>query len=957
LTEVTSRSAVQDLADLHWLLDGHFRQLHGERSQLPAAAPVFALEHGLSDGDLSHLQEVVRSAVRQGLGAEFRRWWLPFAAYAAESGYSYAGGEYWQTFEEATPGWDASHRDLIRRWFTKFADDYGGARPQGAFAEYFPIIAWPITHAVLPVYLQRNLAKLLYGFHTGLTADLLEDPGALGERLAARADQYTERFRYFCQNTALLGQVSVALLSGEEEESPYLLQPTLHRLVAGLSAERESRQWLDGARASARRARARVSGLVPGPRPPGWAGQAAARLPATTDPRLVLRRAGRKWRAFAELPDLAPVLARLPQLADELRTRRARVAGAERPFLPARQLLYPGYEARLARWPQPGEQFISLERGTDAANRLIADQCVLAPGPSWLFRCQARGLAVEVKGKTARPGFSYVLVTGPQAEAPWLSWVTRVEIEAEGVRAFELTVPEIVTDGDAAALAAAGISLTSRVAVRPVGITASGWDGEGAVEWQAGEPAMIAIGTTQAPETCTVTLDGWRDTVPWPEGQRELLLMLGGLSAGTYDVSVALTAGGKDIADGFLLVTIRDPQDRPDGGSAGEGIRMLADPARPTLSELWDGRATVSVDGPDGEQASLTVTLLSEAGTTLAVIDRCCTLPLSPAGWSQIAAGIRSDARFRNAYDDAESAQVTVERAGTGLASLTCDRGFQPLRWRVTRVRGVASVARLADRTDGGCTTVDLFHVEDPLVPVPFPPVGDIPIPARGGLVRAASGTATAAVVLPTNPNEVMRLGSARPRVETRDRAPREVGRLATAWHWWDSADRPADPFAQHEVNTVLDAITSAIASLVARGGWAQAERNAQRGHHTAALLREMERCVGESPPDRALARAIAGHLRQWGTREQLRRGYPDLVAWSGALRVPATDPVTARFTLALADQPGLIITDWGQADRDELLCRILARPVLFRAARFAVLGARAVHQPLDQATIAGGAR
>ena len=189
---------------------------------------------------------------------------------------------------------------LIRRWFETFADDYGGARPQGAFAEYFPIIAWPITHAVLPVYLQRNLAKLLYGFHTGLTADLLQDPGALGERLAARAGQYTERFRYFCQNTALLGQVSVALLSGEEEESPYLLQSTLHRLVAGLSAERESRQWLDGARASARRARARVSGLVPGPRPPGCGrpGGPLARAhrppprPAARGPRLAcLRRA------------------------------------------------------------------------------------------------------------------------------------------------------------------------------------------------------------------------------------------------------------------------------------------------------------------------------------------------------------------------------------------------------------------------------------------------------------------------------------------------------------------------------------------------------------------------------------------------------------------------------------------------------------------------------------------
>ena len=123
-----------------------------------------------------------------------------------------------------------------------------------------------------------------------------------------------------------------------------------------------------------------------------------------------------------------------------------------------------------------------------------------------------------------------------------------------------------------------------------------------------------------------------------------------------------------------------------------------------------------------------------------------------------------------------------------------------------------------------------------------------------------------------------------------------------------------------------------------------------------AAFARDMERCVGEISRHRALAGTIAGHLRQWGTREQLRRGYPDLVARSGALRVPVTDPVTARFALALADQPGLIMTDWSPAECEDLLSRILASPVLFRAARFAVLGARAFHA-LDQATIAGGAR
>ena len=296
------RSTVQVLEDFHSELGRHFRALHEERKLLSPAAPVFALEHGLSDADLDLLKNAVRSAVRQGFGAAFRQWWLPFVVYAAESGYEYAGGEYWHTFEESTPWWrEYGDRDRIRGWFQVFAVDYGGAVPQGAFAEYYTIIAWPITHAVLPVYLQRNLARLLFDFRTGLTAQLLQDPDALGTRLASRTGSYTERFRLFCQNTALLGKISVALLSGEDDESPYLLRQTLRRLVDGLSKERDSRQWLEAARRSAAQLRTRTRGFVrdqqPSPRPPQ-----PERLPSPTDPRLILRRRGDGWRRTRSFP-------------------------------------------------------------------------------------------------------------------------------------------------------------------------------------------------------------------------------------------------------------------------------------------------------------------------------------------------------------------------------------------------------------------------------------------------------------------------------------------------------------------------------------------------------------------------------------------------------------------------------------------------------------------------------
>jgi hypothetical protein len=46
------------------------------------------------------------------------------------------------------------------------------------------------------------------------------------------------------------------------------------------------------------------------------------------------------------------------------------------------------------------------------ANRLlaVADQCVLSPGPAWLFKVREPGLATEVRGKVVRPAFAYVLL-------------------------------------------------------------------------------------------------------------------------------------------------------------------------------------------------------------------------------------------------------------------------------------------------------------------------------------------------------------------------------------------------------------------------------------------------------------------------------------------------------------------------------------------------------------------
>src|SRR6185437_5384609 len=137
-------------------LEAHFRKLASERST--GDWPVFALEHGLSASELDDLSAQVRKGARNAVNSNS---YLPWVVYAAEAGYRYSGWEYWQSFEENTPGWEGSApRNWMRRSYIKFAKTFGGAELQGKWADWFSIIAWPITHAILPLDLQLQLVGL-----------------------------------------------------------------------------------------------------------------------------------------------------------------------------------------------------------------------------------------------------------------------------------------------------------------------------------------------------------------------------------------------------------------------------------------------------------------------------------------------------------------------------------------------------------------------------------------------------------------------------------------------------------------------------------------------------------------------------------------------------------------------------------------------------------------------------
>jgi hypothetical protein len=938
MDEVQRAGTLELLEQLHTRLDIHFRQLYERRKALDPVAPVFALEHALSRPEVSIVQAAIRAAhTEHVVSRAASQSWLPFVVHAAEVGYAYDGIEFWPIYASSTPGWlDSEYeRDRVRAWFTRFAREYGGAVPSGAWATTFRKIAWPITHAVLPRYLQVQLARMLSDYRAGWPS-LLDDPMALGVRLHSWSYGYSDRLEKFCQNTALVGHVAIALLlSGDGHESPYIESLTLGRLVESLNSERQSRRWLENARRSANVVRTRhfqsTGGFGPGRR--------RDLRGVATDPRLQLRHDAGKWSAYLVLPDLRPLQHILPSVYDEMRIRRATISGAKA-SIPTGGLLFSNPPLELTSWPSPDQPVLQLQNAPDDVNLLVADQCRISSGPWWVFRHTPGEPPAEVKGKFVRPGGAYYLVGTPDATRPAVTWCTEVAIATDGVVAFDLRVPSAIRESDAAALVAAGISVHSEFAVRPVGIVPSDWDGEGSFEWLAGEPALVAISAQSAPDTALLTIDSEPYHLEWPAGQTELFLSLSSLEVGTYEIAVSLPSqdGATRASGGAFTVTIRDPQIRAAGASLGEGIRMRTMPAQPTLPELWDGQATVEIDGPVGA-VDLSVALFDGMGRELRTHQRTIDLPVSGDTWRQAFGRFREAPELAKHYDEADVAEVSVSRAGVGFAKLTCERGFHGLRWVVAaRHEDSGYTARLIDRTDGDEPIVTFFSVEHPFVGVSQPPYDLFVAPPRGGLLWAANAGQTAGQIIPPDPNQLIRLGIANPAVPIGNRSLVEVEKLMRRQQQWKDAELPAHPFGVRERQRVLDAFTSATARMLTAGRWATFEQQIIGVAASDVDLSRAQTLVGENPDQRAAAKSIASNLWRWGNPDALVRGFSAAIT-ELATSAGMPNPVRgARFLLKLATSPADLL-DWEDAERSRYLRCVLSDPVLMRAARFTILG------------------
>ena len=918
------------LKDLQDNVLAHFRSLAAVRER--SGFPIFALEHGLTPAELQRINAFLRA--RQSARLPVAPYWLLWTVYASEAGYGYKGDEYWPSFERQTPNWDFHDRPKVKRWFSKFQSSFNGVVPSGPWAEHRSIIAWPITHALLPRYLQHQFAKLLYDLRFNLASVSL-DAGMVGRLLAAHASHASTRFQAFLEQEELTGQIVAGLLTGKSVGADDLIHPqTLSRIVADLERVRSSREWLNETRSVVSD---RFKGIGRGtyhphrPATPRTPGEAV--LPDVSRfvirPDLFLRHAGEgKWSVLLQLKSLRPIAAESSALRVFLDQTRCRLNGA-RDWKPTGWLLSGNRMGALRRWPDPDVPLVQFERADPLMDHLLESEYRLTQPPHWLFRVGSDGIARHIASSVVRPANDYILVTAGDMphDIPESSPCT---LECEGVHAVRLTVPSRVSADITTRLGELGINVARMIRVWPAGLPGRGWDGDGRTEWLTTESPCFGIAPDHPLDALSFRLDdGSEQVVATDPSGAPTFVRLPPLAAGTHLLTVEAhrspeleAAVATPPAKGFARLAVREPEPWTPGAASHPGLIVTPDPFDASLDTLWRNELNLSVNGPEGFAARVHLKLHTADGQQVlsGLVDDSMALPITSDSWHRAFANFLDNESRAWKYLEAASCTLEINGDSLGTCVLRFDHDPSPLRWSLSS-RQHETFLRLVDDSGQHETTpyIQFFSMNSPLISAPLDAEfarTDFVVQPPGGLYVARHAAFDDAAVVSAPPAGLKDLG-VEPDVHVAPGQPAIRDAFLLLRLWFNA--RQAGFLVDVRQRQVTRSIFNAILRSICGQNWVKAEEDFVERPLSPDTLDALENLVDRhthfgrslrqgdaSESDRIVAVRFAGEARRHGvSRDQ------DLCLF--ALRVAGrqanalADPRLEFRVRQLVDNPALL--------------------------------------------------
>ena len=962
-----------ELRDWQERLSAHFGALRRRRQADGVTWPIYALEHGLDSTEVEQLEVAIRRDI--AYHPPWRNHPLPWIVYASEVGYRYSGDEYWQTFEEETPGWiQNGDRHRIREFYRLFHRDYGGAIPSGAWAEHFSIICWPITHAILPKDLQRQLARTLYDLRHTFTGDVLGSTELLGKLIGASSWNASARFQNFAQDLQLVGQVSSALLFQGDTASNELIHPsTLERISRDLDAERQARDWLRTARRTANE-RVQVRGLGYFRRratPHSISQLSEARTEVETlgiEPRIVLRptdSSGKRWEVFLEVPNLSHLPIQFPQTREILANSRCKVAGTSGRPLARGRLLYGDQRVKLVRWPKPNEVLIQFENSDAQLDYLLRTECLLRPGKKWLFRVASDGLAYERRGLRVRPGEEYIVVS-TSALVGSDGHTNPIDLTCKGVQASSIKLPAALTDSWHEALQQLGLEQARTLLVWPAGLSAVEWDGEGHGEWLASDRPRLGIQADYPLESVSIALDGAaKDDLRISDLQpgQPVFIELPALSVGVhrlnFRIQSRLAENTRDIDDLQAVIRVRADHPRSSLIDHRGPLSVEVDPTLPTLEQLWEGAASFVLRGPIGREVGVRVSFFARDAETAFYKKQLppLSLPVTSEEWtSHFGDYVKCETIAQESYDRADSCSIHFSAEELGAFTLRCERTLTPLRWALRR-DDEGQLLQLYDDTGlPGQPCVSRSTFESPCMEAFLGSGPNYQVPSSGGLYTARIGGYSASIIVPP---ESQAVGLARPEqlpeIERLERSLECVAEIIGIAGQWGKARLSGGSLSPALQRNALQLLTCELFRLICGEDWARAEESFSFSGDPG-VRSAMAEAISRIPRDRDAIAALADVVEVVAsTRPSYRVRRLALLATRHRLlpenadsqdsEMSITPYELSELALRLASDPANVETWAGQ----ELLPRLrllLKTPSLARAARFLVLTTERLYPP-----------
>ena len=817
--------------------------------------PVFALEHGLAEEEIKEMSFLLRQST--GSRPSLSPHWLLWVVYATEAGYSYNGDEYWPSFESRTPEWKCDRYEFIRL-FTRFRDTYDGVRPSGAWAEHFRIIAWPITHAILPRYLQNQFARALFDLRFSLAGMDAVDPSAIGRMLAANVPNASSRFREFLQQEELTGRIVLALFDEEPVKNREPIHPqTLERIVADLEIVRNAGDWLRNTRqVVADRFRGIGRGLRPSEPGDGGGRGSRERTPFAVRPSMVLGHRGEnRWSLRLEVPSFRSVAAIGGDVHSFLKSTRCRLNGAS-DLKSAGWLLSGNRKGVLKSWPDPKKPLIIFEHPNGRIENILEGECRCGCGPFWLFKIGRDGTAREIKRHAVRPECDYLFLS--TEELPESHPFTRsCEIDCEGVKAVRLMIPAAVSAEETEWLQQWGLQVARTIRVWPSGLPGRDWDGEGGGSWLTTENPCFGILHDHAVDAYEFSVNGGEWTViEAGELGCPVFVRIARLAAGSYTLSVRArrdssleTVAGTPAAEGFVQLDVREPEPWIPETPSRSAMNANLSPHDAGLDLFWRNEIELLITGPESHSVTFTVSLEDSHGREIFSkrVNGHFRLPVSAGTWNNRFRQFLKQEKLDWKYMEASVCRLEIDGEELGKYVLRFERDTLPLRWVLSRCRNKTAI-RLIDDTGLEETDpeISFFPMERPVEPQSLP-FGESVCGISelgGGLFVARKGKYQDAVIL--SPETKSRgFGELEPKPEFPEflNGRDKMAEALRLYEFWRTA-RFYGPLAGIRQKKISDSILNAVCLALCAQRWSKAETAFLDAKDSADVLGELERSV-----------------------------------------------------------------------------------------------------------------